>query len=231
MSKSKKLRIRSSNLSWLAPTLHGTVFDQDPRMLKCRDAILARDNYTCYYCDFRSEEYQEIHHFNDDHNDFSESNLTTVCPLCHQVFHLSTCSQATGGSIIVINDSIMTQVELNNLCRMMFIARASGIKEWENNAKQINDTLKSTQSIVEQQISANGSEPMIFAKVLQDLDPKILEEDYMLNFKLLPKFNRFEPIVEYWRDNTFKDLPVEKWKTLVPSNINLQELEKRVSAI
>lgn len=222
-----ELRIYSSKLSWLMPTLHGTASTDDPRMKEVRDSILLRDNYTCYYCGFRSPEYQEIHHFNHDHEDFSEKNLTTTCPLCHQVFHLSTCSQSTGGSIISLSDNVMTQVELNNLCRMLFVALASGDKDYEINARQIYNTLKSTQSMVDEQISANGSEPMIFAQALQELDEETLNSDYMKNFKLLPKYNRFENIVEYWRDNVFQDLPVSEWSSLIPSTLNINDIVQK----
>lgn len=228
MNKSKKLNIVSSKLSWLTPTIHGTARDTDQRMADIRPKILLRDDYTCHYCNFRSEEYQEVHHLNHDHNDFSESNLTTACPLCHQVFHLSTCSQSTGGNIIAISDEYMTQVELNNLCRMLFVARSSGIPEWVSASKLIYDSLKAKQSIVEQQISPKGSEPMVFAQVLQGLSEDVKSEDYMSNFKLLPNYNRFEIVVEYWRDNVFKNMPVDQWASFIPKDINLKDIEKTI---
>lgn len=226
MKINKELRLTSHISSWLAPTLHGTASDNDPRMMEVRDKILLRDDYTCHYCGFKSLEHQEIHHFNHNHDDFNEKNLTTVCPLCHQVFHLSTCSQSTGGSIIVLKD--ISQVDLNNLCRMLFVARASGIKEWVNVSKQIYDTLRSTITIIDQQISPNGSEPMIFAQTLHNLSETVLNEEHMKSFKLLPKYNRFEKQVEYWKDNVFKDLPVEKWRSLIPTTIDVDEIERNI---
>lgn len=217
----KILRISSSISSWLAPTLHGTAADTDQRMIDVRDKILARDNFSCHFCNFKSEEYQEIHMLNGDHNDFSESNLTTICPLCHQAFHLSTCSQSTGGSIIVLKS--MTQIELNNLCRFLFIARASGVKEWVTVSKQIYDIFRTNETIVEQQISPKGSDPIIFAQVLQNLPRNMLNEKYMESFKLLPKFNRFEKAVEYWKDNVTINMPVEKWKTLIPDSVDFEK--------
>jgi intracellular multiplication protein IcmJ len=226
MKKNKELRLTSHISSWLAPTLHGTASDTDPRMMEVRDKILLRDDYTCYYCNFKSQEHQEIHHFNHNHEDFNEKNLTTVCPLCHQVFHLSTCSQSTGGSIIVLKD--ISQVDLNNLCRMLFVARSSGVKEWVNVSKQIYDTLRSTITIIDQQISPNGSEPMIFAQTLHNLSETVLNEEHMKSFKLLPKYNRFEKQIEYWRDNVFKELPVEKWRSLIPTTIDVDEIERNL---
>lgn len=228
MKKSRDLRIDSSILSWLAPTIHGTVADDDPRMQEARPKILQRDDYTCHYCQFRSEEYQEVHHFNHDHNDFSESNLTTVCPICHQVFHLSTCSQSTGGTIIALSDDVMTQVELNSLCRMLFVARSSGIEEWVNISKYVYNALMSKKTDIDSQISAKGSEPMIFAEVLQTLPPDVKKEEYMSNFKLLPKYHRFENIVGYWRDNVYKDMPVDKWINLIPTNVSVKNVQEEI---
>lgn len=226
MKKNKELRLTSSISSWLAPTLHGTAYDDDSRMIAVRGKILSRDDYKCFYCGFKAKEHQEIHHFNHDHDDFSEKNLTTICPLCHQSFHLSTCSQSTGGNIIMLKG--ISQVDLNNLCRMLFVARASGVKEWVNVSKQIYDTLRATITIIDQQISPNGSDPMIFAQMLHKLSDTALAEEHMGHFKLLPKYNRFEKQIEYWRDNVFNDMPVEKWKSLLPQNIKIEEIERKI---
>ena len=88
-----KLSLYSSRATWLTPATHGSEMDEDPKMLAVRKTILERDNYKCNYCGFKSDKYQEIHHLNHNHMDFNESNLVTICPLCHQSFHLSTCSQ------------------------------------------------------------------------------------------------------------------------------------------
>ena len=111
---------------------------------------------------------------------------------------------------------------------MLFVARSSGVKEWVNVSKQIYDTLRSTITIIDQQISPNGSEPMIFAQTLHNLSETVLNEEHMKSFKLLPKYNRFEKQIEYWRDNVFKELPVEKWRSLIPTTIDVDEIERNL---
>lgn len=55
---------------------------------KTRVRILTRDDYTCVYCGYRAEKYQEVHHIDGNHDNNHEENLLTVCPLCHAVFHV-----------------------------------------------------------------------------------------------------------------------------------------------
>jgi len=49
--------------------------------------ILRRDNYTCQYCDYRSEKFQIIDHIDGDSQNNDESNLQTVCQMCNLIKH------------------------------------------------------------------------------------------------------------------------------------------------
>lgn len=54
---------------------------------KLRLKILKRDNYTCQYCEFKSEKWQIVHHIDGNPNNNNESNLETICPMCNLIHH------------------------------------------------------------------------------------------------------------------------------------------------
>ena len=122
------LLLSSNRKAWKMSSTHGTEYDRDYKDSKSNpgkhrevwDSVWKRDNFTCYYCNFRSTKYQEIHHLNQDHDDNSDINLVTVCPFCHQSFHLDTAGNTGGSKIIWLPE--FSQQELNYLLRGIFIA-------------------------------------------------------------------------------------------------------------
>lgn len=49
--------------------------------------ILKRDDYTCKYCEFKSEKHQIVHHIDGNPNNNRKVNLETICPMCNSVHH------------------------------------------------------------------------------------------------------------------------------------------------
>ena len=93
--------------------------------------------------------------------------MATVCPLCHQVFHLSSASITEGGEIIWLPE--MTQEDLNRLCIAIFIAEKSGNKKWEGPAKRLFNALNSRAEFVNNSLSDKASDPGVFAETLLNL--------------------------------------------------------------
>ena len=52
-----------------------------------RQKILARDNFTCAYCGYRSDKYQIVDHIDGDPENNSDSNFQIVCQMCNLVKH------------------------------------------------------------------------------------------------------------------------------------------------
>src|SRR3989339_1333101 len=52
-----------------------------------RQRILARDNFTCAYCGYRSDKYQIVEHIAGDPENNSDVNFQIVCQMCNLVKH------------------------------------------------------------------------------------------------------------------------------------------------
>lgn len=85
-----------------------------------RTKILQRDNYTCRFCSFKAAKYQEIHHLDDNHHNNDESNLLTVCNLCHMVHHVGMFAMNGSGFLAVVPE--LTQTEVISIVRAIHVA-------------------------------------------------------------------------------------------------------------
>jgi len=220
--KKSPLLLSSVKSAWLTPVNHGTELDNNKKMKEMRPKILKRDNDTCQYCGWQSDRFQEIHHVNHNHKDFSEKNLKTICPLCHQVFHLSTASITDGGEIIWLPE--ISQEVLNQICFAIFIAEKSGNKKWEAPAKRLFNSFNSRADFVNGNLVNGASDPAVLAEVLLDISKEEYEnrENLVGSLRLLPFSNRFKSQIEYWSATQYKKLPLgDDWLKLVPKDLNI----------
>jgi intracellular multiplication protein IcmJ len=231
MEFQRELVLSANRKSWKMSSTHGTEFDKEFKDSKGNPGknnkvwtdVWKRDNYKCYYCGFISNRHQEIHHLDDDHTNNSSDNLVTVCPLCHQNFHLDTASTTNGGKIIWLPE--FSQQELNYLSRAIFIAIEENENKGENDemnnfirvARMLENFLSERALIVEQHIQNGASDPAIFANALINLKEEQYSrrEIFLKPFKLLNLRSRFPIQTKYWKNNTFKDLPLETWEKLI----------------
>lgn len=230
MKFENNLVLSANRKSWKMSSTHGTEFDRDYKDAKGNagklkdiwDQVWQRDSFRCYFCNFESKRHQEIHHLNDDHEDNSLDNLVTICPLCHQNFHLDTASTTNGGKIIWLPE--MTQQELNYLSRAIYIASdeaedKSTLLPFLKISPTLENSLLERSLIVEQHFQNGASDPVSFANALINLSEEQYSKrnNFLKSFKLLNLRSRFPIQTRYWKNNTFKDLPVETWSKLILS--------------
>lgn len=227
MKYEHQLVLSASRKSWKMSSTHGTAYDRDYKSKRSSiwNSVWERDKYKCYYCGFVSKKYQEIHHLNDDHDDNSKDNLVTVCPLCHQNFHLDTSSTTNGGKIIWLPE--FSQQELNYLCRAIFIAMEAADQADNNKeetvgfakiARMLQSSLEERALVLDQHFRGGKcSDPAIFANVLINMPEDIYNkrEQFLQSFKLLHLRSRFPIQTKYWKNTSFKDVPVETWEKLI----------------
>lgn len=100
---------------------------------------LARDDYGCRFCSFRSPpsprgtHWQEVHHLNDDHHDNRLENLVTACQYCHMCQHIGLWGSK--GEAVLIWLPELTQVELVHTVRTIQVAKAWAAEKRADAAK------------------------------------------------------------------------------------------------
>lgn len=238
--KSNELLIGADKQSWQITSItHGTLQDRelkknDPSKLKLYQEMFEQADYTCYYCGFRSEHYQEIHHEDGNHQNFSRSNLKVVCPLCHQCHHLNAAELNGGGELIWLPD--ISQQDLNHFCRHLFIAQ---MKHEESAGKDNNYIVKRAFSHLYTNVFLGFKRELVekfgeeaanlssFGQILINLKQNNKSSydkraTWLRNIKLLPSPRRFQLQTEYWKDHTFKNMPVHTWMSLA-TELNIEE--------
>lgn len=214
------LILSASRASWAVSANHGTELDRTEKMVALRPKILRRDDHTCQGCGLRSERWQEIHHRNDDHRDFREKNLETLCPFCHQVFHLPLAASTCGGTLIWLPE--MSQSDLNRLCGPLFVAVKTQKSRWSGQARQLIGYLEARGPLMES--SLGSSDPGLLAQVLLNLgaDQYAKREKMLAGIRLLPLPARFQNAIDYWEAALYND--PDRWQEVLPDSVNLSAL-------
>ncbi len=222
MSSSKtSLLLSASRSSWAVSSQHGTEWEKHKTLTKeLKKQVFLRDNHVCQACSWRSERFQEIHHRDDDHSNHKLENLETLCPLCHQVFHLPIAATTSGGTIIWLPE--IPQAVLNLICIGIFVAMRTPGSKWAGTARNLFSALEGRRTFVEQYLGK--CDPGAIAKFLIDLKPEdyAVREEFVGALRLLPFQARFETQVDYWASHCFKDFPQEQWGQLI-EKLDLQE--------
>ena len=95
---------------------------EDEDFMRLREQVLARDEYTCRFCSFRAEKWQEITHLDDDHTNHSLDNLATACRLCHLCQHLLFAGSGHGGHLVWCPH--LSQADINRIARLHYAIKS-----------------------------------------------------------------------------------------------------------
>jgi hypothetical protein len=115
----------SYELSWR--TEEDDAFRQSSAWKKIRLRILNRDDYTCAYCGYRAEKYQQVNHIDGNPKNNDDSNLEVICPECHKVMHSGLWCKVKK-TMILFESSNYSQTEIIRITREM---RSQGKKDDE----------------------------------------------------------------------------------------------------
>jgi intracellular multiplication protein IcmJ len=192
-----------------------------------RPAILERDNYTCQYCDFRSKKFQHIHHLDDDHDNNTEKNLVTACPLCHMSQHIGFAGVKGMGTLIYLEQESygefklnLTQEKINNLIRLLWLRQDDKVNK--DAAIQATDYLKRLeQARVDSDKVIGTCDPILLGNTLRELS----EENYLSREKVLgsvfflPFKEGFSREHKYWKENGFKKVATQDWSKISKGNM------------
>lgn len=83
-----------------------------------RQRILARDNFTCAYCGYRSDKYQIVDHIDGNPENNSDENFQIVCQMCNLIKH-SGQGCVVQGIVDLYAESRYSQSEIIRITREM----------------------------------------------------------------------------------------------------------------
>lgn len=176
-----------------------------------QDSILKRDDYTCRYCGFRAERFQQVVHTDHDKKNWDDDNLVTACIFCHQCFVLEDVGPMESGFLVWMPE--LEQYQISHLARSLYIARVQtgAIKE---TAEKVYKEILARQEDVKKRLKIE--KPEYLATVLRDyLGPQAYQDraKKLDGVRLFPRdkrqvedsavrFNQFPSIIAYWRKKT-----------------------------
>ena len=187
-----------------------------------REKILKRDNYTCQACSFRSLRHQEIHHIDSDHRNNNENNLATLCPLCHQVFHLPLAATTNGGSIIWLPE--ISQADVNRLCiGILSVPQSQPRSKYFGVSRALLGALEGRRSVVEKW---GSTDPGTMAQILINMSPEEYKnrKKQVQHLRLLPSSSRFETQTKYWASEKFNNFEESQISSIV-SKLDIEKLK------
>jgi intracellular multiplication protein IcmJ len=172
----------------------------DPAFQKFSERVFVRDSYTCQYCGFQAQQFQEV--VNLDRNFYNNklSNMVTACCFCAQCFFLEAVGRSDygGGRLIYLPE--ITQSDLNGLCHVLFCAIANA-SDYRADAQDIYRNLKFRSQPVEQELGEGMSNPRMLGQILIESQVKVDErvnQEIFTNLRLLPSRTKFSVQIETW---------------------------------
>lgn len=217
------LNIQSKRLTWrMMESSHANVGNTE-EYNNSRRRVLKRDDYTCRAkdCGFRSPPdatgltYMEVHHLNDDHKNHSPENLATICPICHQVFHMGVAGMRNSAVMIWMPE--ISQGTINQLCRSIFVAIQTD-SAMSGSAKAMYASLEARAIYLEEMMAPGSSDPLFFGQALLDINPDEISKSLLKNVRMLPTYERFKDAIEHWVANGYQGLLPDTWDALVKTS-------------
>lgn len=184
----------------------------DKEFQSLRDSVKQRDNYSCFYCGFKAEKYQEVHHIDDNHDNNSERNLVTVCPLCHSCKHIGFAGLNEKAYLVYYPK--ITQVEVNAMIKTLWIGKNSG---HEKIAQVCINTLEAFESLQGKTEEKLTTDPAVLSGILLEMN----DEDYknrqskLKNFLMIPRESAYKKEISYWSKNVYNGVPAETWAKIL----------------
>lgn len=200
----------ASKASWQAHPNHG-IAKENPIL---HAAVSKRYNNTCQYCGWVDLEFNEVSNIDENHLNNNEDNLILACPLCHQCLHLGQVAAAEGGRMIWAPE--LTQVEINHLARVYWLAEFDPEHKLIGSARALTNKIEHQSHVLEAHYVPGASDPGFWAEVLIKLTPEQYKDrdNLLKNIRLWPNLTRFKKMVPKWAKVISVNLPNSEWERL-----------------
>lgn len=181
----------------------------NPAFRKVADRVLARDQFTCRYCGFNAERYQEVVNFDQNYTNNTFNNLVTACEFCANCFFIESVGKDNrqGGTIIHLPE--ISQADLNHFCRALFCSLLRDAP-YKGKLQAVYLSLQDRSKSVEEVFGPSTQDPNVFGEALIDsgLTPEQLKHPILSELKLLPVRKFYKIQAEYWKETVFASIPL-----------------------
>lgn len=172
---------------------------------------LERDDYTCQYCAFQAQDYQEVVNLDGNYLNNKFSNLVTACCFCVQCLFLQAVGfdEMGGGQLIYLPE--MSQTDLNSFCHVLFCALGN-TTDYNESAQSIYRSLKFRSQIIENKFGGGTSQPAIMGQLFIEYQERHPTQNihYLFNdLRLLPSHANFQAQLKAWAGAAVKELESE----------------------
>lgn len=179
----------------------------DERFKAYEQKIFQRDRYTCQFCGFQANLFQEIINVDNNYANNKTSNLLTACCFCSQCFFIESVGVGGygGGTLIYLPE--LTQTELNSLCHVLFCAITNDTG-YKTSAQNIYRSFKFRSALIEEKFGEGTSDPAIFGQLMIDagVDKEEIRNQLFMNVRLLPSRAKFRKQIEKWAASALEEI-------------------------
>jgi intracellular multiplication protein IcmJ len=184
---------------------------EDKAFLPVSKRVLERDAYTCQYCGFQANEYQEIVNIDGDYTNHKLSNLMTACCFCTQSLFLQAVGldEMGGGQLIYLPE--MQPADLSSFCHVLFCAMGNNTG-YQESAQSIYRSLKFRSQLIENKFGSGTSNPSVLGQLIiesQEREPG-KEINILQGVCLLPSHTKFKVQLEAWASAALQELEAER---------------------
>jgi len=170
--------------------------------------IYLRDQYTCQYCGFQAQEFQEIVNIDGNYLNNKIDNMITACCFCVQCSFLQAVGldEMGGGQIIYLPE--LNQTDLNSFCHVLFVAMGN-TTGFQDGAQAVYRSMRFRSQIVENKFGASTSNPAIFGQMIleyQEAHPGESLDQLLRDLRLLPSYTKFKVQLDVWAQAALKEL-------------------------
>lgn len=203
MSDMHELRLRAEPGAWRMQTARKS----DPKFRAFQNKIFARDQYTCQFCGFRANAFQEIVNLDHDYKNNKLSNMATSCCFCSQCLFLEAIGIGNygGGSLVYIPE--ISQTQINSLCHVLFCA-ISNDTGYKSSAQAIYRSLKFRAQAVVDKFGEGTSDPAVMGQLMVEAKSNQLPvpDNLLEGVRLLPSRAKFQKQIHHWALSALDEL-------------------------
>jgi len=179
---------------------------EDPSFAAIRGKVLSRDEYSCRFCGFHSEKYQQIVAIDGNYKNNQINNLATACVFCMHCQLLGL--RNTNAKIIFLPE--MSQIELNHFVRVLLCASTMRA-DYADIAKALFQAFRKRSNVIEEVFGKDASDSLVFAQSLIDInsETKKQQNKAMTALRLLPARGYYNRQIEYWANSIITPKKIE----------------------